>query len=190
MARSVRLYLLNVIAETGMTPAQLAAASKCYCFDGQIREAIKVYLLKVAAGMGSRDIGEIADAAACYCYGDRRIQESVIIYILANIAGLQEKTPLELANLAKCYCFDVVTARKVELYLLCIIANDVSCDVNDLAEASTPYVGLTTPIAIAIQIYTEIAIANGGVPPEDQGYLLNSDGGYILNSDGGRIIIT
>lgn len=43
--QAVQIYLLEQIAQTGLTPSQLQAAAKCYCFDEDTQRAIKAYLL-------------------------------------------------------------------------------------------------------------------------------------------------
>jgi hypothetical protein len=74
----------------------------------------------------------LAQAGACYCYGDRKSSDAVIIYLLAQIAG-DNSTPSDLAKKAACLCFaDAPTRDAVLLYLLCQIANGGGGGVNVL----------------------------------------------------------
>lgn len=66
---------------------------------------------------------DLTAAAKCYCGYDKQTAQRVMIYLLAVIANLQNTPPSELAALAKCYCFDDKTAKQVQNYLLCQIAN-------------------------------------------------------------------
>lgn len=42
---AVKTYLLAQIAGSNLTPAELAAAAKCYCFDESTQRKVQSYLL-------------------------------------------------------------------------------------------------------------------------------------------------
>jgi len=43
--RAIKIYLLEQVAQTGLTPNQLAANAKCYCMDEATQAAVTTYLL-------------------------------------------------------------------------------------------------------------------------------------------------
>lgn len=67
-------------------PEDLAAAAKCYCFDADTRERVKLYLLAVAAGLDGQTPQQLADAAKCYCF-DKKQSKSVELYLLCQLVG-------------------------------------------------------------------------------------------------------
>lgn len=64
----------------------LAVAAKCYCYDAETREKVKVYLLAVIAGLQGQTPSQLADAAACYCY-DAVTMKKVQTYLLCQAAN-------------------------------------------------------------------------------------------------------
>lgn len=64
-----------------MTPAQLSAAAKCYCFDDDSWKAIVTYLLAVQAGKTSSTPQQLSTSAKCYCFDDETFKR-VVVYLL------------------------------------------------------------------------------------------------------------
>lgn len=68
------------------TPAGLAEASECYCFDAVTRERVKIYEMAVAAGLQALTPSELANRAKCYCY-DAKTAKEVLIYLMCQVAA-------------------------------------------------------------------------------------------------------
>jgi len=67
------------------TPASLATASSCYCFDAVTSDKVTIFLLASIAGLTDMTPSELASASACYCF-DRATSEKVKAYLLDYIA--------------------------------------------------------------------------------------------------------
>lgn len=66
-----------------VTPDALAAAASCYrCFDEKSSEAVKIYLLAVAAGLETKTADELMALAACYACIPMDMQQPVQNYLL------------------------------------------------------------------------------------------------------------
>lgn len=63
----------------------LAAAAKCYCYDRETAQQVKIYLLAVIAGLQAQTPSELADAAKCYCF-DAQTAKKVQAYLLCQAA--------------------------------------------------------------------------------------------------------
>lgn len=64
----------------------------------------------------------------------------------------------------------------------------MDCDANSLLNASKCFC-FSKEVSKSITIYLACAWANGGMAPEEQGFLLEDEGGYFLFDDGGRVMI-
>lgn len=67
-------------------PNDLAAASRCYCFDAETRKRVKLYLLAVAAGLGNQTPQQLVDASRCFCF-DKKQARSIELYLLCQAAS-------------------------------------------------------------------------------------------------------
>lgn len=67
------------------TPSDLAAAAKCYCFDKETTQRIKLYLLAVIADKDDLDPEELDALAKCYCFSEETAKR-VENYLLCQIA--------------------------------------------------------------------------------------------------------
>lgn len=67
-------------------PTILATNAKCYCFDAETTQRIKLYLLAVIAGLDDQTPSELAAAAECYCF-DKTTAKKIETYLLCQIAN-------------------------------------------------------------------------------------------------------
>lgn len=81
-------------------PDTLANASRCYCgITGSQAEAVKIYLLAVAAGKDGLTPDELVAAASCYTCIPPGMSKSVLIYLLCQIAESGEIIQQDCENL-------------------------------------------------------------------------------------------
>lgn len=67
------------------TPAEIAAASPCFCFTGSRAQSAIIYLLNQIAG-GTLSPSQIASNSACYCFTGTSFEKAAI-YLLSIISG-------------------------------------------------------------------------------------------------------
>lgn len=70
-------------------PSELAAAARCYCYDKETAQKVKIYLRAVLAGLDGLTPQELANRAKCYCY-DPVTAAKVELYLdclIANAGG-------------------------------------------------------------------------------------------------------
>lgn len=68
-------------------PADLAAASKCFCFnDKNVEMGVVIYLLAQIAG-NTMTPAQLADVSKCFCFPDTRTQSAVELYLLCQIVN-------------------------------------------------------------------------------------------------------
>lgn len=69
------------------TPAALAEASACFCFDNdRTREAVMIYLLNKISGL-NLDKNTLATNSKCFCFGKEE-SRAAITYLLCQIANV------------------------------------------------------------------------------------------------------
>lgn len=74
------------MATVSCEPADLAQASKCFCFADQKQvDAVIIYLLAQIAQDTSTP-AQLAQKAKCFCYPDTRARDAVMLYLLCAIA--------------------------------------------------------------------------------------------------------
>lgn len=70
------------------SPEVLAEAARCYaCIPAQDKEAIKIYLLSVLAGLDNIPVEDLVIRAKCYSCIPARQQKGVENYLLCQIAS-------------------------------------------------------------------------------------------------------
>ena len=70
------------------TPADLAKAAACFCFDEPAQRAVMIYLLATIAG-GSMDPATLIQQAKCFCFNQQQA-DKVITFLLCQVAAQSE----------------------------------------------------------------------------------------------------
>lgn len=68
------------------SPQALAEGARCFCFDHNHAESVKIYLLAVIAGLDGLTQAQLAERAKCYCF-DAKTTKEVQNYLLCQIAN-------------------------------------------------------------------------------------------------------
>jgi hypothetical protein len=65
-------------------PTALATASRCYCYQPKIADAVIIYLLTQLAQDTSTP-AELTAKAECYCFENEKVREGILTYLLCAV---------------------------------------------------------------------------------------------------------